>query len=183
MFHASPKGSPNDTVPRDSIATECTDFIGPAGYGFVQGAHPLLPVILPSDVATAPVSPPQEHVTGDQWWTDYQPVSYILTSKRGDEAQFQKYASGFLMSVPVKLPESQHDYYLSRRRSQGFIRFSRLPKRQIVADFEFGQIRSSITWLEATPEMESQARRSRTTCIPVSTKTRYSRWLYLPVLF
>ena len=21
----------------DSIATECTDFIGPAGYGFVQG--------------------------------------------------------------------------------------------------------------------------------------------------
>ncbi|KAJ7443711.1 glycoside hydrolase [Mycena latifolia] len=55
----------------DSIATECTEFIGPAGYGFVQ------------------VSPPQEHITGSQWWTDYQPVSYILTSKRGNEAQFQ----------------------------------------------------------------------------------------------
>ncbi|KAJ7108322.1 glycoside hydrolase [Mycena epipterygia] len=55
----------------DSIATECTDFIGPAGYGFVQ------------------VSPPQEHITGPQWWTDYQPVSYILTSKRGNQAQFQ----------------------------------------------------------------------------------------------
>ncbi|KAJ7223444.1 glycoside hydrolase family 13 protein [Mycena pura] len=55
----------------DSVAAECTDFLGPAGYGFVQ------------------VSPPQEHVTGPQWWTDYQPVSYILTSKRGNEEQFQ----------------------------------------------------------------------------------------------
>ncbi|KAJ7212586.1 glycoside hydrolase [Mycena pura] len=55
----------------DSIAAECTDFLGPAGYGFVQ------------------VSPPQEHITGPQWWTDYQPVSYILTSKRGNEQQFK----------------------------------------------------------------------------------------------
>ncbi|KAI1791084.1 glycoside hydrolase [Ganoderma leucocontextum] len=54
----------------DSVAAECTDFIGPAGYGFIQ------------------VSPPQEHVTGDQWWTDYQPVSYTLTSKRGNRDQF-----------------------------------------------------------------------------------------------
>ncbi|KAJ7839161.1 glycoside hydrolase [Mycena olivaceomarginata] len=54
-----------------SVAAECTNFIGPAGYGFVQ------------------VSPPQEHITGSQWWTDYQPVSYILTSKRGNQAQFQ----------------------------------------------------------------------------------------------
>ncbi|KAF7318438.1 Alpha-amylase [Mycena chlorophos] len=53
-----------------SVAAECTNFIGPAGYGFVQ------------------VSPPQEHVTGSAWWTDYQPVSYILTSKRGNQAQF-----------------------------------------------------------------------------------------------
>ncbi|KAI5120070.1 hypothetical protein M0805_002632 [Coniferiporia weirii] len=55
----------------DSIATECTDFIGPAGYGYVQA------------------SPAQEHITGDQWWTDYQPVSYTLTSKRGDRTQYQ----------------------------------------------------------------------------------------------
>ncbi|KAH9476533.1 Alpha-amylase [Psilocybe cubensis] len=55
----------------DSVAAECTSFIGPAGYGFVQ------------------VSPPQEHITGSQWWTDYQPVSYILTSKRGNRSQFQ----------------------------------------------------------------------------------------------
>ncbi|KAL1941622.1 hypothetical protein VTO73DRAFT_7061 [Trametes versicolor] len=54
----------------DSVASECTNFIGPAGYGFVQ------------------VSPPQETIQGDQWWTDYQPVSYILTSKRGSRTSF-----------------------------------------------------------------------------------------------
>ncbi|KAF8878446.1 glycoside hydrolase [Infundibulicybe gibba] len=58
-----------------SVAAECTNFIGPAGYGFVQ------------------VSPPQEHVTGAQWWTDYQPVSYTLTSKRGNRSQFQSMIS------------------------------------------------------------------------------------------
>ncbi|TDL22528.1 glycoside hydrolase [Rickenella mellea] len=56
----------------DSIAAECTNFIGPAG-GFVHVSS----------------SPPQEHVQGTQWWTDYQPVSYILTSKRGNRTQFQ----------------------------------------------------------------------------------------------
>ncbi|KZT20455.1 carbohydrate-binding module family 20 protein [Neolentinus lepideus HHB14362 ss-1] len=55
----------------DSIASECTSFLGPAGYGFVQA------------------SPAQEHITGTQWWTDYQPVSYTLTSKRGNETQYQ----------------------------------------------------------------------------------------------
>ncbi|KAJ6502915.1 glycoside hydrolase [Mycena vitilis] len=58
-----------------SVAAECTNFIGPAGYGYVQ------------------VSPPQEHVQGSQWYTDYQPVSYILTSKRGNEAQFKSMIS------------------------------------------------------------------------------------------
>ncbi|EKM53320.1 glycoside hydrolase family 13 protein [Phanerochaete carnosa HHB-10118-sp] len=54
----------------DSVAAECTDFLGPAGYGYVQ------------------VSPAQEHIQGSQWWTDYQPVSYTLTSKRGDRDQY-----------------------------------------------------------------------------------------------
>ena len=36
-------------------------------------------------------SPPQEHITGTEWYTDYQPVSYNLTSKRGDRTQFQKH--------------------------------------------------------------------------------------------
>ncbi|TFK85702.1 glycoside hydrolase family 13 protein [Polyporus arcularius HHB13444] len=55
----------------DSVAAECQNFIGPAGYGFVQ------------------VNPPQESISGDQWWTDYQAVSYQLTSKHGNRQQFQ----------------------------------------------------------------------------------------------
>ncbi|GJE98243.1 glycoside hydrolase family 13 protein [Phanerochaete sordida] len=54
----------------DSVAVECTSFLGPAGYGYVQ------------------VSPAQEHVQGPEWWTDYQPVSYTLTSKRGKRDQY-----------------------------------------------------------------------------------------------
>jgi len=55
----------------DSVAQECTKFIGPAGYGYVQ------------------VSPAQETITGDQWWTDYQPVSYNIGNKRGTRDQFR----------------------------------------------------------------------------------------------
>lgn len=71
-----------------SVAAECTSFLGPAGYGFVQGK-------INKTVATwtrcniLSVSPAQEHVQGTEWWTDYQPVSYVLTSKRGDRAQYQ----------------------------------------------------------------------------------------------
>ncbi|WP_030205849.1 carbohydrate-binding module family 20 domain-containing protein [Streptomyces bikiniensis] len=54
-----------------SIARECTDRLGPAGYGYVQ------------------VSPPQEHVQGGQWWTSYQPVSYKIAGRLGDRAAFK----------------------------------------------------------------------------------------------
>ncbi|KAF8886961.1 glycoside hydrolase superfamily [Infundibulicybe gibba] len=54
-----------------SIATECREFIGPAGYGYVQ------------------VSPAQEHLEGDDWWRDYQAVSYKLHSKRGTREAFR----------------------------------------------------------------------------------------------
>ena len=54
----------------DAIATECTDHLGPAGYGWVL------------------TSPPQEHVLGSQWWTAYQPVSYRIESRLGTRAQF-----------------------------------------------------------------------------------------------
>ncbi len=53
-----------------SVGRECHDFLGPHGYGYVQ------------------VSPPQEHVTGQQWWVAYQPVSYQLNSRKGDRAAF-----------------------------------------------------------------------------------------------
>lgn len=60
--------------PWESIARECTDFLGPRGFGAVQ------------------VSPPQEHVVladqGHPWYQDYQPVSYQLESRRGSREQF-----------------------------------------------------------------------------------------------
>ncbi|MBT8226077.1 MAG: alpha amylase C-terminal domain-containing protein [Dactylosporangium sp.] len=55
----------------DSIARECTDVLGPMGYGYVQ------------------VSPPQEHIQGDAWWTSYQPVSYEIAGRLGDRTAFQ----------------------------------------------------------------------------------------------
>ena len=60
--------------PWASVASECTNVLGPKGFGAVQ------------------VSPPQEHVvlSGQSypWWQDYQPVSYQLVSRRGDRAAF-----------------------------------------------------------------------------------------------
>ena len=60
--------------PWASVATECTTQLGPKGFGGVQ------------------VSPPQEHVVlpgqGYPWWQDYQPVSYQLSTRRGDRAAF-----------------------------------------------------------------------------------------------
>lgn len=52
------------------IATECETFLGPQGYKAVQ------------------VSPPNEHIAGEQWWTRYQPVTYELNSRGGNKAQF-----------------------------------------------------------------------------------------------
>jgi len=54
-----------------SVASECQNFLGPRQYGYVQ------------------ISPPQEHVRGEQWWVAYQPVSYLIESRKGTRAQFQ----------------------------------------------------------------------------------------------
>ncbi|GAA3850460.1 carbohydrate-binding module family 20 domain-containing protein [Streptomyces lacrimifluminis] len=54
-----------------SVAKECTNTLGPAGYGFVQ------------------VSPPAEHIQGSQWWTSYQPVSYRIAGRLGDATAFK----------------------------------------------------------------------------------------------
>jgi alpha-amylase len=54
-----------------SVARECAGTLGPAGYGSVQ------------------VSPPAEHIQGSQWWTSYQPVSYRIAGRLGDQAAFQ----------------------------------------------------------------------------------------------
>ncbi|KAL4429373.1 hypothetical protein ABPG77_005147 [Micractinium sp. CCAP 211/92] len=52
------------------VAQECEEFLGPAGYKAVQ------------------VSPPQEDVPEDAWWSRYQPVSYKLVSRSGSAAEF-----------------------------------------------------------------------------------------------
>jgi len=77
---SDPNPGPRDAIvhlfqwPWASIARECTDVLGPKGWGGVQ------------------VSPPQEHVVlpgrGFPWWQDYQPVSYELVTRRGDRAAF-----------------------------------------------------------------------------------------------
>ncbi|NSC25160.1 glycosidase [Streptomyces albus subsp. chlorinus] len=56
--------------PFTSVAQECTDTLGPAGYGYVE------------------VSPATEHIQGDQWWTSYQPVSYKIAGRLGSRADF-----------------------------------------------------------------------------------------------
>ncbi|KZW00296.1 glycoside hydrolase [Exidia glandulosa HHB12029] len=48
----------------NSVANECTNYLGPLGYGYAQ------------------VSPPHEHILGTQWSSDYAPVSYKIHSKR-----------------------------------------------------------------------------------------------------
>ncbi|MEU3164601.1 carbohydrate-binding module family 20 domain-containing protein [Streptosporangium sp. NPDC006930] len=57
----------------NSVARECTDVLGPAGYAAVQ------------------VSPPNDSMSkgGSVWWDIYQPARYTLTSKFGDENAFK----------------------------------------------------------------------------------------------
>jgi alpha-amylase len=58
-----------------SVASECTNVLGPDGYAAVQ------------------VAPPEDSMTdaadGHPWWEIYQPVDYNLTSRMGNDAQFQ----------------------------------------------------------------------------------------------
>jgi alpha-amylase len=56
----------------NDIATECTQWLGPQGYGAVQ------------------ISPPGASKNADGWWGVYQPVNHaVLTSRMGNAAQLQ----------------------------------------------------------------------------------------------
>jgi alpha-amylase len=56
----------------NDIATECTQFLGPKGYGAVQ------------------ISPAGASKVANGWWGVYQPVNYAtLTSRMGTQAQLQ----------------------------------------------------------------------------------------------
>jgi alpha-amylase len=70
----------------EDIATECETFLGPKGFAAVQ------------------VSPPNKTISGNQWWTRYQPVSYAFDSRSGDRAQFQ--------SMVQRCKEAGVDIYL-----------------------------------------------------------------------
>mmetsp|Transcript_4920 Transcript_4920/g.14316 ORF Transcript_4920/g.14316 Transcript_4920/m.14316 type:complete len:576 (+) Transcript_4920:123-1850(+) len=52
------------------IAKECEEWLGPKGFTAVL------------------VSPPNEHTVGESWYRRYQPVSYNLTSRSGNQEQF-----------------------------------------------------------------------------------------------
>lgn len=60
--------------PWKDIKKECVRNLGPNGYAAVQ------------------VSPPQEHVVWENspWWERYQPISYKLFSRSGDELDFKE---------------------------------------------------------------------------------------------
>lgn len=55
------------------VARECEVFLGPRGFAAVQ------------------ISPPNEHArkAGNPWWERYQPVSYNLVSRSGNQADFE----------------------------------------------------------------------------------------------
>lgn len=57
------------------IAKECEEFLGPYGYGGVQVSP-----VHECAVINNPYRP---------WWERYQPVSYDIVSRSGNESQFQ----------------------------------------------------------------------------------------------
>lgn len=60
----------------NSVAGECANVLGPDGYGGVQVAPPEESISLPAN------NPPHP------WWEVYQPVSYQITGRMGNRAQF-----------------------------------------------------------------------------------------------
>lgn len=55
----------------NSVARECTNFLGPKGYRTVK------------------VMPANEHISDNHWWARYQPVSYRIQTYAGSRAEFQ----------------------------------------------------------------------------------------------
>ena len=66
-----------------SVARECTDVLGPAGYDGVQVAPPQ------NSLKRTALGNGSDDVL-HPWWEVYQAVSYDLTSRMGTEAQFKR---------------------------------------------------------------------------------------------
>lgn len=68
-----------------SVGRECTQVLGPAGYGGVQVAPPADSLSRDYTSEDAPLLHP--------WWEVYQPVSYALNGRMGTEQQFRDMVS------------------------------------------------------------------------------------------
>lgn len=69
-----------------SVGKECTSVLGPAGYAAVQVAPP-------QDSTKRTALGNGSDTVLHPWWEVYQPVSYSLTSRMGNEAQFKAMVS------------------------------------------------------------------------------------------
>jgi alpha-amylase len=82
-----PKGQVRDVIANlfewnwPSIGRECTQVLGPKGYGGVQVAPPQDSLQRQSGDSETPIV--------HTWWEVYQPVRYALTSRMGNEKQFR----------------------------------------------------------------------------------------------
>lgn len=73
------------------IADECERYLGPKGFGGVQVIYLYTSyVIFILKYICKQISPPNENLvissSNRPWWERYQPVSYILNTRSGDEA-------------------------------------------------------------------------------------------------
>lgn len=104
----------------DSLAQECTDFLGPAGYGYIQGE--LLMILLVERRSHADtVSPAHEHPQGPEWSSDYEVHSKSLV--HGTIA-YQTPGCFVQPYLQARRPCSilEHDYDLSQCRRKGYRR-------------------------------------------------------------
>ncbi|NUS16062.1 MAG: alpha-amylase [Streptomyces sp.] len=107
-----------------SVAKECTDVLGPKGYGAVQ------------------VAPPEDSIriggAPHAWWDVYQPVGYDLNSRMGTEAQFQamvtachgagvKVYSDVVLNHMAGSNQSSTDSYGGDSFSTGSLTYSQVP--------------------------------------------------------
>lgn len=62
------------------------------------------------------VSPPQEHIQGDQWYTAYQPVSYKIASNRGIREEFKNMVDRCKDAGILVIVGMSYKVLLSRRK-------------------------------------------------------------------
>ncbi|MEW2622059.1 alpha-amylase family protein [Streptomyces sp. NPDC048106] len=111
-----------------SVARECTNTLGPAGYGYVQ------------------VSPPEEHIQGSQWWTSYQPVSYKIAGRLGDRTTFKNMISTcHTAGVKVVVDTVINHMTSGSGTGTGGTQYTKYNYPGVYADADFHSCRTSIS--------------------------------------